>query len=56
LPPSDFERENAGRLIGATVIAYGPEFQFKMKLPAAAEKVELDPDLWMLSKDTSTLQ
>lgn len=38
----------------ATVMAYGPSFPFKMKLPSAPEKVELDPSLWVLSEKTST--
>lgn len=38
----------------ATVIAYGPSQAFKMKLPSAPVKVELDPEYWVLSEKTST--
>jgi aminopeptidase N len=42
-------REAAG-----TVIAYGPKAPFKIKVPARPQKVELDPDKWVLSEKTST--
>jgi hypothetical protein len=40
----------------ATVVAYGPSAPFKIKLPSKPEKVELDPDKWVLSEKTSTSQ
>ena len=37
-----------------TVTAYGPERPFQVKLPMNPKKVELDPDLWILSEKTTT--
>jgi hypothetical protein len=37
-----------------TVAAYGPERPFQLKLPKKPRKIELDPDLWILSERTST--
>jgi hypothetical protein len=37
-----------------TVPAYGPERPFQLKLPKKPKKVELDPDLWILSEKTTT--
>jgi hypothetical protein len=40
---------------GAVVVgALGPKTPFKIKLPAAPQKVELDPQKWVLSEKTST--
>jgi aminopeptidase N len=40
---------------GAFVVgAFGPKTPFKIKLPAAPQKVELDPQKWVLSERTST--
>jgi hypothetical protein len=40
---------------GAVVVgALGPKTPFKTKLPAAPQKVELDPQKWVLSEKTST--
>jgi hypothetical protein len=37
-----------------TVHALGPATPFAIKLPAMPRKIELDPDLWVLSEETST--
>jgi hypothetical protein len=37
-----------------TVKAYGPKTPFKLMLPMRPTKVELDPDRWVLSENTST--
>lgn len=42
------------KLAYGTVMAYGPSFPFKMKLPSAPVKVDLDPDSWVLSEKTSS--
>ncbi|HEX8736766.1 MAG TPA: M1 family aminopeptidase [Pyrinomonadaceae bacterium] len=40
---------------GAIVVgALGPKTPFKIKLPAAPQKVELDPQKWVLSEKTTT--
>jgi hypothetical protein len=44
------------KLAYGTVAAYGPSAPFKIKLPSAPEKVELDPDKWVLSDKTTTSQ
>ena len=36
-----------------TVHAYGPTSSFQIKLPARPRKVELDPNHWIISQDTS---
>ncbi|MEO5936536.1 MAG: hypothetical protein ABIP81_04925 [Terriglobales bacterium] len=36
--------------------AVGPRTPFSIKLPMAPKKVELDPELWVLSENTSTKQ
>ena len=36
-----------------TVHAYGPKTDFAIKLPMAPKKVELDPNRWILSENTS---
>ncbi len=40
--------------VAVTVPAYGPERPFQIKLPRKPRKVELDPDLWVLSEKTET--
>ena len=37
-----------------TVVADGPKAPFSIKLPARPTKVDLDPDRWVLSENTST--
>ena len=37
-----------------TVHAFGPTASFQIKLPARPQKVELDPNHWVISQDTST--
>jgi hypothetical protein len=37
-----------------TVAALGPKTPFKIKLPTKPNKVELDPNSWVLSESTST--
>ncbi|UCF66233.1 MAG: hypothetical protein JSV80_10565, partial [Acidobacteriota bacterium] len=37
-----------------TVIAHGPKAPFRLQLPRRPKKVELDPDHWVLSAETST--
>ncbi|MBK9164774.1 MAG: hypothetical protein IPM21_12875 [Acidobacteria bacterium] len=37
-----------------TVAAYGPKNAFRIKLPRKPQKVELDPNNWVLSESTST--
>jgi hypothetical protein len=37
-----------------TVHAYGPKTPFNIKLPMRPKKVELDPNLWVLSEKTTT--
>jgi aminopeptidase N len=43
-----------GRLAYATVAAQGRKASINLRLPQRPEKVELDPDLWILSDKTST--
>jgi Peptidase family M1 domain len=38
----------------ATVHAYGPSTTFQMRLPARPQKVELDPDHWIIADNLST--
>lgn len=42
------------RMAMGTVAALGPKAPFKIKLPAKPQKVELDPNSWVLSESTST--
>ncbi len=42
------------RLATTTVLAYGPSQEFKIALPERPRKVELDPQLWVLSSSTET--
>lgn len=44
----------AGKFAVVTVAAAGPKYPFSIKLPQAPEKVELDPDRWILSDKTTT--
>ena len=37
-----------------TVHAFGPTASFQIKLPARPQKVELDPNHWVISQETST--
>jgi hypothetical protein len=43
-----------GKTAVGTVAALGPKAPFKIRLPAKPQKVELDPDSWVLSEKTST--
>ena len=43
-----------GKMARGTVAAQGAKTAINVKLPARPEKVELDPDLWVLSEKTST--
>ena len=43
-----------GNVAYTTVIADGPSAPFALKLPARPSKVELDPQRWILSDNTST--
>ena len=45
-----------GKIAHATVAVYGPHSPVNIKLPQAPEKVELDPELWILSEKTSTIK
>jgi hypothetical protein len=47
-------RFGKGQEAHGTVAAYGPKTPVNIKLPMRPEKVELDPDLWILSEKTST--
>jgi hypothetical protein len=42
-----------GKMARGTIAAYGAKAPVKVKLPQKPEKVELDPDLWVLSDKTS---
>ncbi len=37
-----------------SVYAYGPQAAFAIKLPVRPDRVELDPDAWVLSDKTSS--
>ncbi len=37
-----------------TVVALGPKAPFKIKVPSRPQKIELDPNKWVLSEKTST--
>jgi hypothetical protein len=51
--PVNFEfSEN--RVARSTVVAIGPKTNFNMKLPRRPQKVELDPQKWVLSDKTKT--
>jgi aminopeptidase N len=43
-----------GKQAVGTVIANGPSTPFRIKIPARPEKVELDPDRWVISDKTVT--
>ncbi len=43
-----------GQSARGTIHASGPKTPFSIKLPMAPKKVEMDPDLWVLSENTST--
>ncbi len=45
---------HGGKTARVTVAAYGDHAPISLKLPASPEKVELDPELWILSDKTST--
>jgi hypothetical protein len=45
-----------GKIARATVAAHGPHTPLNIKLPESPEKVELDPELWILSEKTSTVK
>ena len=47
---------HGGKTARATVAAHGVHTQLNIKLPEAPEKVELDPELWILSDKTSTVK
>ena len=47
----DFGGKQAGRTI---VLAYGPKRDFALPLPTVPRKVTLDPDVWVLSRKTTT--
>lgn len=42
-----------GQQAQTTIAAHGARSPVKLKLPAKPEKVELDPDMWVLSDKTS---
>lgn len=42
-----------GKIARGTIAAYGAKAPVKVKLPQQPEKIELDPDLWVLSDKTS---
>ncbi len=48
-----FSKDQVGR---GTVHAYGRETRLQIPLPRRPEKVELDPELWVLSEKTETRQ
>lgn len=48
-----FGKDQVGR---GTVHAYGRETRLQIPLPRRPEKVELDPELWVLSEKTETQQ
>jgi aminopeptidase N len=47
---------HGGMVARGTVIARGPHTPVNIKLPQSPEKVELDPELWVLSEKTSTVK
>jgi len=47
---------DGGQFARGTVHAAGPSTPFSIKLPALPKKVELDPELWVLSENTSSKQ
>ena len=47
----DFGGKQVGRTI---IVAYGPKRDFALRLPAVPQKVTLDPDVWVLSRKTTT--
>lgn len=51
--PLVFEFEK-NQVATGTVHAYGPKTPFNIKLPMRPKKVELDPNLWVISEKTTT--
>jgi hypothetical protein len=47
---------HGGTVARTTVLAQGPRTPVNIALPKSPEKVELDPDLWVLSEKTSTVK
>jgi Peptidase family M1 domain len=47
---------HGGKTARATVAVYGSHSPVNIKLPEPPEKVELDPELWILSEKTSTVK
>ena len=45
---------SGGMTTQGTIAALGPETPITIKLPKRPDKVELDPDFWILSEKTST--
>ena len=45
-----------GKIARATVAVHGVHTPLNIKLPEPPEKVELDPELWILSEKTSTVK
>ena len=45
---------SGGKEANGTIYALGPNTPFKIKLASRPDKVELDPNLWILSSKTST--
>jgi hypothetical protein len=43
-----------GKQAVATILAAGPSSTFRLKIPQKPDKVELDPDRWIVSDKTST--
>jgi aminopeptidase N len=57
LMPLPLVAELDGDQVSRTVIhAYGPETSLEMMLPKKPKRVELDPEMWVLSSDSSTKQ
>ena len=47
---------SGGQNARGTILASGPEAPFSFKVPGVPSKVELDPDQWVLSRDTSAVK
>jgi hypothetical protein len=45
-----------GKIARATVEVHGARTPISIKLPEQPEKVELDPELWILSSKTTTIK
>ena len=53
--PLPLRLEFGGKRVAQTIVlAQGPKRDFAMPLPSAPKKVSLDPDLWVLSRETLT--